>query len=643
MEASMDTLISGELRIDTPRVLDSPTTMRGEPGATIVGHARDALLVVRSRVVLEGLTLRRVDRPDGSPSWGSLVVVEEGGALELRDCKLEGAAHGYLVEPETTLLATEAWTHAGLDVRERGRAVARDCVFEGCSIGASASIYPKAEEVDLELQDCTFRGCATALRVTAAAQADVQRCAATGPGAVAYEFSGSSLKLHRCDATGFDQAVVAKSGRLRVSRGTWSDCRVGLISEGDADVRAHTTRIKASTGAGVVAKGRSGVHLRDVRVEGSSGNGLEAVEAATLHAKRGTVDAAKAALLAMDAGQLTLDGTTLGGTPEWAAYADAVAQVDPADAALPPGKVEARGLARAGETQGPGIDLDGWTDLLTTRADWRPELRRATGPRWRAAGAPEALVAAWVEAGGPGVHAHAAFTGRDHRPAPVLLGPPRRLARLSGAIVALEALPEGCLAATARGTIAVVGPDGTKARGRAPRDCQALVVGPSMVAALAGRSAYSIRTVRLFDLDLDELGEHTPHSPISALRLADPVELIWTDDTGHPTDRCAGRTVWSPPAPPSEPVIVGHAGFIPSEPWTWRQKRGGAQANVARLGSYTALLHEGALQVTPPAGRPVVHLSLPHATTLAGATDASTLYIGTSAGDILALSVTLAE
>ncbi len=636
----METTIEGTRTLADALVLEEPTTLRGTPGACIEGHIRDALIRVRAKVTIDNLEIRRTARPDGTASWGSLVVVEPGGELLIRECRLVGAAHGYVVEPAAKWGAHESNVHAGIDARGTGRAVVAKCSFENCCIGASTSAYPRAEHVNLEVEHCTFHGCPTGVKASAAGRAKARRCACVGPGSRAYHAEMGELHLDRCDASAYDTGLTADSGKLHVKGGTITGARLGLRADRDAVISVRGVAITGSTGAGVSAADRSNVDLRETTVSASEGNGLEVQGVASLRAKGGSVESPLATLLALDAGRLTLEGVTLGGTPEWAAYADVAGVIEAPNCTLPPGKVEARGSGRATTAVGPGLDTEGWIAALTARGDWLADQRKASVSMWT--GADNALVAAWAEAGTAGVAAFAAFSGRPAGPAPLLLGPPTPLAKLGRAGVnAIVGVEGGCLVACTDGTLARVGADGVAARGKTATSCVALVHRPPHVIALSRGSTHSVLGLTLHDTSLERLGDTAVYAPLVALRVGDPHVLISADDSGHPTDRCTWRQAWRPPGPPTNPEAIAQGAFIPEEPWDWT----GLQwfrldSFMTPLGPYSLVAMDGVLVAHDVHRRCLLRLPLPGVCALGVAPDGKTLYVGTTAGEVLALTVT---
>ncbi|MBM4369255.1 MAG: hypothetical protein FJ102_23790, partial [Deltaproteobacteria bacterium] len=297
----MEETIAGTRTLSDTWVLTEPTTLRGSPGACIEGHARDALIRVRAPVTIENLEIRRVARPDGTPSWGSLIVVEPGGELIVSGCRLEGAAHGHIVERGATLGPGEAWVHAGVDVRGTGRAVVQKGEFLQCCLGTLASVYPRTAYLNLEVDACRFEGCAGAVQVSAAGRGSARKSVARGPGAVAYYLQDGELALERCEARDLDTGIAANAGKLKVRGGRVERARVGIRCDGNGVAAARDCTIEGSTGVAAAAAGLGSLELRDCTVAAGAGNGLEVVGAARLDARGGSVEVASAALLALDA------------------------------------------------------------------------------------------------------------------------------------------------------------------------------------------------------------------------------------------------------------------------------------------------------------------------------------------------------
>ena len=96
--------LSGVIELAEPMTLTEPTTLRGP--AVLRGSCRDALVYARAEVVLEGVHVERTPRPDGTPSWGSCVVVEGAAVATLRGCRKaldvieDAVADGSLPMPE---------------------------------------------------------------------------------------------------------------------------------------------------------------------------------------------------------------------------------------------------------------------------------------------------------------------------------------------------------------------------------------------------------------------------------------------------------------------------------------------------------------------------------------------------------------
>ncbi|MBM4368470.1 MAG: hypothetical protein FJ102_19805, partial [Deltaproteobacteria bacterium] len=241
-----------------------------------------------------------------------------------------------------------------------------------------------------------------------------------------------------------------------------------------------------------------------------------------------------------------------------------------------------------------------------------------------------------------GVNAHAAFHG-EAATGPLLVGPPRTLARLGRADVsAITGIDAGCLVACTDGTLARVGEGGVTARDRTSSRCVALVCTPSHVVALSAGSGHSVQGVSLHaPATLALLAQDATRSPLVALRLGDPHVLISVDDGGHPTDRCTWRYEWRPPAPVGPPEAIAQGNDVPDGPWTWtgptwfRHDR-----PTTMLGAYLVEASDGRLRAHDTSKRCLLVLPLADVSALGVSPDGGTLYAGTTSGEVLAMTVT---
>lgn len=543
--------LEGVVDLDEPLVLTEPTTLRGP--AVLRGSCRDGLVYAHAEVVLEGLHLERVPRPDGAASWGSCVVVEGAGVATLRDCRVTGAAHGYLVEPQTALRPGEAWVHAGIDVRGKGHAVVEDCAVEDCATaGLSASVFPADAAPNLVVRGGAVRRCVRGIAVLAEARAEVTGLSveAVSESAV-YVYGGrlivTDLVVRACGG----DAISAQDGSVRVKGGTFEG--VGgsaIVAAKAAKVVVTGARFPDPQRSGVITLDQASVTLTDVHIGACGIHGLAASGASALTVTTSTLTSVRdAALLARDAATLHLDRCTLPASATWAVWADVAAKVSLRETPLPAGTADALGAAEVTGLVTAPWDSATWTQQLGERAYDAPTRQRVAAAIDTAEGVPRAELRQWAELGTwtPSTTLHRVST-----------------TQLGANVTALAPWEGGCFVALADDTVARLGPDGAVVwRMRGPRRPFALVPMPAGVLVVG---AAGLRALAASD------GAQVGALPVvpSAIALGDPISVVTWDDTGHPTDRSANLLRWTPgdsAPPPAE--VVGHAGELPDLPYAW--------------------------------------------------------------------------
>lgn len=546
--------LSGVVELAEPMTLTEPTTLRGP--AVLRGSCRDALVYARAEVILEGVHVERTPRPDGTPSWGSCVVVEGAGVATLRSCRVTGAAHGYLVEPGTSLQPGESWVHAGVDVRGTGHATVESCDVEDCATaGLSASIYPADNTPNLIVRGGAVRRCARGGAVMAQARAELTGLVVDAVTDAAVHVDGGRLiatDLVTRDCGG--DAICVQDGSARVKGGTFDG--VGgsaVVANKSAKVVITGARFGDAQRSGVITRDDSSVALTDVHLGACGINGLEAVGASTLSFTTSTLGAVRdAALLAQDAAVLRVDRCNLPPTATWAVWADVAARVELRESPLPQGTVDACGAATVSGVVSTPWDLATWKQRLGERT-WAASTRQRIAQAITAAD-PEAArqlaLPQWAELG--------------------VWTPPITLRQVSATplghpVTALAVWEDGCFVALADNTVARLGPDGAvvwRARG-APRT-SALVAAQDTVLAVGAASVRSLAAG-----DGATMGDLPTSEPTAALALGPPISLVLWDSSGHPTDRCARLQRWTPGEATPAPEVVGHAGELPDLPYAW--------------------------------------------------------------------------
>lgn len=584
--------IDGLVSLDSTWTIDEPTLVQGGEGALITGSCRDALVRVRSRVRIEGVHLRRTARADGAPSWGSLIVVEAGGALELVDCTLEGAAHAFVVDPSATLTREEAWAHAGLDVRGTGHAVATRCVFRGNAAGARASIFPADRVPNVALDRCRIEGCDVGVHAVANARVRVKGC----------EIVGGATSV---------------------------------LAENDADVQVRDSALRAPTSTATLANGGARLRLSRVQAEACAFNAVQAQGRARVTLQEVALDAVKSALYVADAAQVDATSVEVLGSPEWAVYAELAGVATTRDCKFGAGRVDVRHAAQIGEILPPPIDEAAWLDLLDARADLPADIRRAAVERLSGAvgaGLGETL-RAWSEVGraGLGPLARTATEGVH------LVERSRVELGSTHAVVALAPHAGGWLVATRRGEVIEVRGGEKRWTARVGTATRALMSVGTRWLAIRGPSQWAGVELAVWEGDRC-VGRTTTGGPVVAVAFGDPITVVWVDRSGHPTDRCTWRAGWSPPAPPSAPEAVAQGEQLPEGTWDWLEGATPRAPVLATL-SYDGLdfeAREDALRAFA-GGRPVLRHALCGVTALA-ALDGR-LWAGTRGGALVELEV----
>ncbi len=546
--------LSGVIELAEPMTLNEPTTLRGP--AVLRGSCRDALIYARAEVILEDVHVERTPRPDGTPSWGSCVVVEGAGVATLRGCRVTGAAHGYLVEPGTSLQPGESWVHAGVDVRGTGHATVEGCEVEDCATpGLSASIYPADDASNLIVRGGAVRRCARGVAVMAQARAELTGLVVDAVTDAAVHVDGGRLittDLVTRDCGG--DAICAQDGSARVKGGTFD--RVGgsaVVANKSAKVVITGARFGDAQRSGVITRDEASVTLTDVHLGACGVNGLEAVGASTLSFTTSILGAVRdAALLAQDAAVLRLDRCALPPSATWAVWADVAARVELRETPLPEGTADAFGAATV-----TGVTTAPW-DLAT----WKQRLgERTWGARTRS------LIAEAIHAADPAAAGQMALSQWAE------LGvwtPPITLNQvsttpLSHKVTALAVCEDGCFVALADNTVARLGPDGAVVwRARGALRTFALVAAQDTVLAVGAASVRALAAG-----DGATLGDLPTSDATAALALGPPISLVLWDSSGHPTDRCARLQRWTPGEATPAPEVVGHAGELPDLPYAW--------------------------------------------------------------------------
>jgi hypothetical protein len=565
--------LHGSTLLEEPLVLSTPTRLVGAPGTVLRGSYRDALVRVRSEVTIEGVAVERIARSDGSPSWGSCVVVESGGVLVMRGCRLTGAAHGYLVDPAMKLRTEESWMHAGVDVRGTGHAHLLDCLIEDCpGAGASASIFPADDRPNLVLEATTIRRCGVGIRVQAQARVRLEGGTVEAVSKDAISVEGGRLNASRTRVVSPGGTGILATGGVTELDGVRFAGVAGsaIWAEREARLEGREVVVEDCAGSAVVAKGRAQVTLRGASLSRWGCNGIEVAAAATLDATQVTLEGAGIATIrAMDAGRAKLDGCTLRGAPTWALFADAVAEVVLEATSLPAGRVELRGAARAEGAPAEAWDLVRWTEELAARgpnidAPARSEVARRielVAKSGRLALDPGALVSLcsllpqWGEVG--------------------LAAPPamlRTLGRtaLGAAVIDLFAIPGACLAILAdRSLLLVTREMQVVWRTRLAHVGQRVFAsGPYLgVLACADPWNHGLSVHRV--ADGAQLGTLPVSGLLSAVKLGSTTVVFSDEATGHPTDRCSLRLEWPLGAAPAQATMVGHAGTAPAGENDW--------------------------------------------------------------------------
>lgn len=547
--------LSGVIELAEPMAITEPTTLRGP--AVLRGSCRDALVYARAQVILEGVHVERTPRPDGTPSWGSCVVVEGAGAATLRGCRVTGAAHGYLVEPGTSLQPGESWVHAGVDVRGTGHATVEGCDVEDCATaGLSASIYPADDTPNLIVRGGAVRRCARGVAVMAQARAELTGLVVDAVTDAAVHVDGgrlitTDLVIRDCGG----DAICVQDGSARVKGGAFDG--VGgsaVVANKSAKVVITGARFGDAQRSGVITRDEASVALTDVHLGACGVNGLEAVGASTLSFTTSTLGAVRdAALLAQDAAVLRLDRCNLPPTATWAVWADVAARVELRETPLPQGTVDACGAAAVTGVTPTPWDLATWRQRLGERT-WAASIRQRISQAITAADpevARQLALPQWAELG--------------------VWTPPITLTQVSATplghkVTALAAWEDGCFVALADNTVARLGPDGAVVwRARGALRTFALVAAPDAVLAVGTASVRALAAV-----GGATLGDLPTSDATAALALGPPISLVLWDSSGHPTDRCARLQRWTPgEATPPHAEVVGHAGELPDLPYAW--------------------------------------------------------------------------
>lgn len=547
--------LSGVIELAEPMTLTEPTTLRGP--AVLRGSCRDALVYARAEVVLEGVHIERTPRPDGTPSWGSCVVVEGAAVATLRGCRVTGAAHGYLVEPGTSLQPGESWVHAGVDVRGTGHATVDACEVEDCATpGLSASIYPADDAPNLLVRGGGVRRCARGVAVMAQARAELTGLVVEAVADAAVHVDGGRLITTDLVTRGCGgDAICAQDGSVRVKGGTFDDIGgSAVVANKAAKVVITGARFGHAQRSGVTTRDEASVTLTDAHLGACGINGLEAVGASTLSFTTSTLDAVRdAALLAQDAAVLRVDRCNLPPTATWAVWADVAARVELRETPLPQGAVDAYGAATVTGATSTPWDLATWKERLGERT-WAASIRQRIAQAITAKD-PEAArqlaLPQWAELG--------VWT-------PPITLTPVSTTTLGHPVTALAVWEDGCVVALADNTVARLGPDGAVVwRARGALRTFALVAAPDAVLAVGTASVRALAAG-----DGATLGDLITYEAPTALALGPPISLVLWDDSGHPTDRCARLQRWTPgEATPAHAEVVGHAGELPDLPYAW--------------------------------------------------------------------------
>ena len=535
-------------------LIDKALSLLGATNAVLRGSARDALIRVTSAgVTIAGVGFERTPRPDGSTSWGSLIVVEGPGEATLRGCRFSGAADGWAIEPAAKLQPGEAWLHAGVDVRSTGHARLEDCRFDACSTAISVSIYPADKEVNLVARRVQIAGGTLGVKVIANARAELRELT-VGDG------TDTALKAdNSAEVTG--EAVEVRGARV----GIWVDEKASVkLKKVDIDAETAGIVVRANASASLIG-GRIARAYCAAEVHGLGGLRLSDLEIAGV----------KLGVWACDAASAEVDTLRFtGDAPEWGAYADCAAIVA-ADAPLP-GERSSAGVAQVpGGTCSPW-DVATWIRTLRDRTAgysapvraglalaYQRQLRNMPGPLTEAElSSLIEPIFRWGELGAAGLAEPLAVVLRPvHRfkiPAEVsamvadgerlfVSHTDRRLRAWSEAGVELwEAkCPPAATLIAANGLLVAVPPD---------HGSDALL-------------AFDPATGRA-------IGMMCPRASLAAMALGPTIEMSTYDSTGHPTDRSSYRERWTLPdaRAPSECLEQGAVLLPPpagSARWDW--------------------------------------------------------------------------
>ncbi|MDP2308287.1 MAG: right-handed parallel beta-helix repeat-containing protein [Pseudomonadota bacterium] len=549
-------LAPGEHRLAASLVLDRPVTLAGEPGARLVGDARDALIRVSAAVRLDGLEIARVG------GWGSLIVVKDGAMLDAERCRLLGASSAWLLAERPTLEPDEAWMGAGVDVRG-GHARLGDCHVEGPGGYGVAASGALPREVSIEGGRLT--ACLAGVRATGLAGVRVEGVvidACVGAG-VEVGNEGRVRLLGGAVSGGGIAAVFVDGGRaelvgVRIAAPAGS-C---LWAQGAAEVTAREAELVGAAASGVVARGRAKVTLERCRVSGVALNGLEALDAADIVATETTVEATSATAMATLTGTVRMERCPPAAPGEWEAYSGGAGRVDLGRPAT--GKVEEAVPAKAAE----------WEALLAAAA-LPPADREAVATRLHGRVKREPL-AAWRGMGPPGLAALDRMT----------LG--ERVQHDVGAVTFLAWTEEGGVLAGRK--LARLGPD-LRARWTAPLDARPLGVfaGAGRLWAVLEKRGGSDVLAAWDDADGHRRGAVSVDGEFGAVRVDGDDVVIWGWDTsGHPTDRCSWRVTGSLGAGLGRPEVLAQ-GPVPA-PWgeRWDWVRGANAPTILPSGSARA-------------------------------------------------------
>lgn len=521
-----------EIGLDEPPIaetlrIDKPLSLVGVEGAVLRGSARDALLRALSPgVVIEGIRFERIPRPDGAPSWGSGVVVEEAGVATVMRCAFAGAADAWVVEPQGKILPGEAWTHAGVDVRGTGHAVVEECRFEACSTALSVSIYPADKAVNLVARGVVIEGGFLGVKVLANARVSLRDLSVSG---------------------GADTAVKADNGaEVRGADWTVRGARVAIWVDEKASVKLKNVDLDAET-AGIVVRATASASLTGGRIArayaAAEVHGLGQLRLSDLE-----ISSVKLGILACDAASAEVEALRFtGDAPQWGAYADCAASVT-SDAPLP-GECSSAGVAMV--TGGTCVPWDHATWVATLRerttrfsAPLRAALSTAYQRRLRAA--PGALTEAelssliealfqWGELGEAGL---------AEIPA-VALKPVHRFA-IPAPVAAMVVLNDRAFVSHADGKLRAWSEAGDVLWKVACPAAKAVVAANGWLVAIIPN--HSSDVLRAFDPATGHpRGAVSTSANVAALALGPTIEISSYDSTGHPTDRCTWRERWTPP------------------------------------------------------------------------------------------------